>query len=163
MSDEKPRVLGKGEYTRMYQKIYDFIKKVFNKTQDDLTVLDNKITDISTDTTESKKNFQEKIDNINKEINESKTSIESNTKSISDLKNQLDNTNLECDGHPEGEIVNINNIDQYLFNDVAANEVIEIPNEDGTDNFIIIIRCPCFSIIAYKIFHRIIHAYIIIH
>lgn len=137
MSDNKPRVLGKGEYTRMYQKIYDFIKKVFTKTQKDITDLDTKIDTVAS----YKDDLQSKIDNVNDEVTATKIDVATNATKISDLKTQLDNTNLECDGHPEGSVVNVNNIDQYLFTDVSANEVIEIPNKNGKDDFMI----ECFE------------------
>lgn len=137
MSDNKPRVLGKGEYTRMFQKIYGFIKKVFIKTQKDITDLDTKIDTVAS----YKDDLQSKIDNVNDKVTATKIDIAANANKISDLKAQLDNTNLECDGHPEGSVVNVNSIDQYLFTDVSANEVIEIPNENGKDDFII----ECFE------------------
>lgn len=137
MSDNKPRILGKGEYTRMYQKIYDFIKKVFVKTQKDINDLDTKINTVAS----YKDKLQENIDLVNDEVIATKIDVTANANKISDLKTELDNKNLECDGHPEGAVVNVNNIDQYLFTDVAANEVIEIPNETGTDDFMI----ECFE------------------
>ena len=133
MSDNKPRILDKSEYIRMYQKIYDFIKKAFTKTQKDIIDLDTKIDSVAS----YKEELQTKINDVSDEINATKADITENANKILDLKTQLDNTNLECDGHPEGEVVNINTIDQYLFTDVVANEVIEIPNETGTDDFII--------------------------
>lgn len=136
MSDNKPRVLGKGEYTRMFQKIYGFIKKVFIKTQKDITDLDTKIDTVAS----YKDDLQSKIDNVNDKVTATKIDVAANANKISDLKAQLDNTNLG-DGHPEGSVVNVNNIDQYLFTDVSANEVIEIPNENGKDDFII----ECFE------------------
>lgn len=137
MSDNKPKILGKGEYIRMYQKIYDFIKKIFTKTQKDITDLDTKIDTVAS----YKDDLQSKIDNVNDEVTATKIDVATNATKISDLKTQLDNTNLECDGHPEGSVVNVNNIDQYLFTDVSANEVIEIPNENGKDDFMI----ECFE------------------
>lgn len=137
MSDNKPSLLDKSEYIRTIQKIYDFIKRIFVKTQDDIGKLDSKIDNVAT----YKEDLQKQIDTTNSEVSKSNASISDNTQKITDLKTQLDNTNLECDGHPEGAVVNINSVDQYLFTDVAANEVIEIPNDTGTDDFMI----ECFE------------------
>lgn len=119
-----------------------FSNKLNKNIVDRLNSVKKMISDLADKVNNDKDELNHKIDNNKNEIDSHSTQISSNTSNIvdlnvkySELKTEVDNS--ACDGHPNGDIVNINAIDQFIFTDVKKGDVLEIPNDSINDDFII--------------------------
>jgi len=115
-------------------KLYNYLKVKFQKIEDKITIL-------SSNTTSS-------LDDITKKVQTNTTNIVSNTQDISKSVNAISNVDNKVDelqlkinnldvNKMDGNIVNINKVEQYIFNDVAPDDVVEIPNTTGEADFMI--------------------------
>lgn len=114
-----------------------YSNKIKKFISDNVNILNTKINNLSNE-------VNAEIGSINNKIQENTGAIGNNKKDIDILENKyevlqdkLDNTTLECDGHPNGDTININNIEQYVFRDINAGDVIEIDNPTGSSDFLI--------------------------
>lgn len=119
-----------------------FSNKLNKNIVDRLNSVKKMISDLADKVNNDKDELNHKIDNNKNEIDSHSTQISSNTSNIvdlnvkySELKTEVDNS--ACDGHPNGDIVNINAIDQFIFTDVEKGDILEIPNDSINDDFII--------------------------
>lgn len=115
-------------------KLYDYLKRKFKKLEDNISIL-------SSNTTSS-------LDDITKKIQTNTADITSNTQEISDNVNAITNVDNKVEeleikinnldvSKMDGDIVNINKVEQYVFNDIAPGDVVEIPNTTGVSDFMI--------------------------
>lgn len=115
-------------------KLYNYLKAKFQKIEDKITIL-------SSNTTSS-------LDDLTKKVQTNTTNIDSNTQNISDNVNAITTVDNKVDeletkvnnidvNKIDGDIVNINKVEQYIFNDIAPGDVVEIPNNTGVSDFMI--------------------------
>lgn len=115
-------------------KLCNYLKVKFQKIEDKITI-------ISSNTISS-------LDDITKKVQTNTANIASNTQNISDnvnvittVDNKVDKLEIKINNldvnKMDGNIVNINKVEQYIFNDIAPGDVVEIPNTTGAADFMI--------------------------
>lgn len=113
-------------------QIYNFIKKEFIKIKD---YFDNKIEGINSNIDVIDSKIKDNSDNITKNTESIQTNSDTITKvndKVDNLQNKADNG--EFDTKVNGNIINLNNVEQHIFKNIKAGETIEIPNTGvGTD------------------------------
>ncbi|WP_238918151.1 hypothetical protein [Clostridium sp. YIM B02555] len=115
-------------------KLYDYLK---NK----LTALNSKISNLEIKVDSDNKELSNKIENNNQIINQNTFDIKTANSNISNLSTKVDNnydelkTDLNApDIRPTGDSIYINNVEQFVFKDVVADQAVTIPNKgDGCD------------------------------
>lgn len=123
-----------------------FSNKLNKNIVDRLNSVKKMISDLADKVNNDKDELNHKIDNNKNEIDSHSTQISSNTSNIvdlnvkySELKTEVDNS--ACDGHPNGDIVYINDVDQYVFRNIRPGETREIPNTSFNNDVLI----ECFT------------------
>lgn len=133
----KKKILDLSMLTHYSTKIKEYIVSKIKEVDDKVSVLDKKVNDNTAE--------------LEVKIQENKDSIVINTGDIAnlgdkyvELEDAINNIDTGCDGHPNGDIINVNSIEQYTFRNVKAGDVIDIPNTTGNNDFII----ECFADMA---------------
>lgn len=126
----KDKLLDKSGLIRHSKKVYEYITAKIKGVTDDIKDVDQKVEAGFLETSK-------KIQDNTEKINVNKDGIDTLDTKYTELKEQLNNTVLTCDGHPDGNTIFVNNIEQYVFENVAAGETIEIPNKSGETDFMI--------------------------
>lgn len=113
-------------------QIYSFIKKEIIKLRN---YFDNKVDDINSNIDTINSKVKDNSDNIIKNTED----IQANFVTIGEVKDKVDiiqdkADNGEFDTKVNGNIININNVEQHVFKNIKSGESIEIPNTGvGTD------------------------------
>lgn len=100
-----------------------------------------KIEDVSKKVEEDKVIINAKVDSNTNQIVINKDNITGLDNKYTVLEQTVNGLDLSCDGHPDGDIINVNSIEQYTFRNIKAGDVIEIPNTTGCTDFIV----ECFA------------------
>lgn len=90
--------------------------------------------------------FDNDKDELSQKIDSNSAQISSNTSDIADLNVKYSELKTEvgnntCDGHPNGDTVYINDVDQYVFRNIRPGETREIPNTSFNNDVLI----ECFT------------------
>lgn len=110
--------------TNKFNTITDSVSALSTKVDSDKQELENKIIDSSNALTTVVQNVDNKVDNVdNKVIN---------------LKTQVDNIDISP---IDGDTLNINDVNSYMFRNVTAGQIITIPNTSNSTDYII----ECFT------------------
>lgn len=104
------------------------IVKRINAVKDMITNLTAKVED-------DKNELNLKIESNKSEIDDHSAGIVDLNTKYSELKTEVDNNT--CDGHPNGDTIHVNSIDQFMFTNVKEGDVLEIPNESINNDFMI--------------------------
>lgn len=115
-------------------KLKIYLSKKFKTLVDNLSDLEIKV-DFDN------KDLNTKIDNSNQTLTKNTIDIQNANTSISNLSTKVDNNYTELrtdfdsvDMRPTGDSIYINNVEQFVFKDITAGEVVTIPNSgDGSD------------------------------
>ena len=113
-------------------QIYSFIKKEIIKLRN---YFDNKVDDINSNIDTINSKVKDNSDNIIKNTED----IQANFVTIGEVKDKVDiiqdkADNGKFDTKVNGNIININNVEQHVFKNIKSGESIEIPNTGvGTD------------------------------
>lgn len=115
-------------------KLYNYLKVKFQKIEDNITLL-------SSNTTSSLDNLTQKVQDNTINIASNTQDISDNTNAITTVDNKIDELETKINNidvnKMDGDIVNINKVEQYIFNDIAPGDVVEIPNTTGKSDFMI--------------------------
>jgi hypothetical protein len=115
-------------------KLKEYIIKKFNKIESDILTLSKKVEfdkvevngKIQTNINGIEKNTAD-IENINKNVSKMDTKVDAN---YTELKADFDSADMR----PTGDSIYLNNVEQFIFKDIAAGETVTIPNSgDGSD------------------------------
>lgn len=90
----------------------------------------------------NKRELDAKIDNNSQVLIDHEGRIIINSDNISSLdtkyhtlKSEIDAS--KCDGHAEGDTINVNNVEQYIFKNIEPDETVKIPNTGDGSDFIV--------------------------
>lgn len=131
-----------------------YSQKIKKYITDIIEPIKGSLSDINSAVTSSNEELNKKIDCNSIKIDTNKDGISDLSDKYDALKEQVDGTILECDGHPEGDTINVNSVEQFVFRDVKAGQVIEIPNKSGETDFMV----ECYTDLGAEseIVHRVI-------
>jgi hypothetical protein len=128
------RFLENSGLTYYSNKLKTYLSNKFSKIETDISNLDTKVesdiseleTKIQTNTDGITKNTAD-IVTINDNVSAIDTKVDAN---YTELKNEFDSADMR----PTGDSIYLNNVEQFVFKDVAAGQVLTIPNSgDGSD------------------------------
>lgn len=136
------KFLDKDGLTKVIKQGKEYIDKKDDEIKKEIDITKNEISNIKSDFSSSNDNVNEKLDDINNNIIKVENKTDSVSNKVDEIKQGLDDGTIgTCNGHPDGNVININNVTQYEFHNVKAGEMIEIPNNDLDLNYVI----DCFS------------------
>lgn len=123
-----------GGLTYFSNKLHTYIVNKFKKTDDTVTALTEKVDD---NKVEIDGKIKINTDNITKNTSDISTANDN----IADVDTKVDANYVElkanvnaADFRPTGDSISLNNVEQFVFKDVVAGQVVTIPNiGDGSD------------------------------
>lgn len=133
----KKKILDLSMLTHYSNKLKEYIVSKISEVSNRVDEVDKKIDDSNAD-------LEIKIENNSKSIQVNTGDISDLGSKYTELEDAIKNIDVSCDGHPNGDTININSIEQYTFRNVKAGDVIDIPNTTGNNDFII----ECFADMA---------------
>lgn len=126
--------LNKDGLIHFSKKIKEYINNKTNKLETDISTLGMKVESDKTELTQE-------IQNNKRDIIVNTQNIQSNANAIIIVDEKVDSLQQEVNnkdfGTINGDIININKVEEYVFTNLSAGEVITIPNETGKTDYMI--------------------------
>lgn len=116
-------------------KLKTYLSKKFKTLADSIFALGSKI---DSDKLELENKINNSESNLHAEISTVDNKVKDVDKKVINLKTQVDSIDI----NPiDGDILNINDVEQFVFRNVAAGETVSIPNNNLTNDYMI----DCFT------------------